>query len=224
MKLHSWGNPTKTLGGSCIQSSVVSQVTHLGTQKKRVQTKIEGHGLISWKGWCSGGFLNKEFWMVIFWYSNVWGLRRLHDSRIGLTTWNNLGKARPKKAQSKQEFFCVEFQAKNMFSNQSLEIHIQIYPTKSKGQSIPTLQHQWTGDGLQSVCFSMALSSMLKYSSYFSRSNGGIITAWSSRMYSHPSTHQDLPFNWSTAGYGGYWEDNNLHPNSWSSSGSVIPT
>lgn len=173
-------------------------------------------------------FLEKDDVLVGFWTKNFgwWpfytrmfgGLRRLHDSRIGLTTGNHgLKKTtseskRPKTAQSKQEFFCVELQAKNMFSNQSVEIQIQIYPTKWKGQSIPTLQHQWTGYDLQSVCFSMALSSMLEYSSYFSRSNGGIITAWSSRMYSHPSTHQDLPFNWSTAGYGGYWEDNNLHP------------
>ena len=160
-------------------------------------------------------WVSERFFGCSFFYTRMFGgLRRLHDSQW-VDDWkpraekDNLGKQTA--AQSKQEFFRVELQAKNMFSNQSLEIQIQIYPTKLKGQYIP-LQHQWTGDDLQSVCFSMALSSTLEYSSYFSRSNGGIITAWSSRMYSHPSTHQDLPFNWSTAGYGGYWEDNNLHP------------
>ena len=132
---------------------------------------------------------------------------RLMIPKLGLTTWNHqrlqfhrmfakrLGPTRPNRNRSS----CVEFQA---FSRWNLEIQIQIYPTKSTDQSIPMLQHEQVM--ILNVLLLHGIFSRVECSSYFCRSNGGMIASWSSRMYSqysHPSTHQ--PFSWPTAGYGG---------------------
>lgn len=214
MKLHSWGNPTNREEGPWQVMHPISSVWKNATKSRWVFVKHKLH--TSWtkqkkrsKHLKVMDFLNDFWWvserflMATFTWV-FWGVAVDETFAMG---WRLESSPRAEKTG----VFCVGFQAKTCFPIKAWKYKFKSIQLNRRVNLSQRGQHQWTGDDLQSVCFSMALSSMLEYSSYFSRSNGGIITAWSSGMYSHPSTHQDLPFSWSTAGYGGYWEDNNLH-------------
>ena len=124
---------------------------------------------------------------------------------------NNLEKARP-KLQSKQWFLCWVpdiFQSKHVLKPRNTNSNLFNY--KSKGQSILTLQHRWTGDNFQRLAspwhhflgWNAPVTSPDPMAEWLLHDLAG----W---IFSHRSTHRDLPFSWSTGGYGGDWENKDL--------------
>ena len=124
MKLHSWGNPTKTWGGAIMHPILGSFTSYTSWKHRKQRNKqLKVVDLILKRMIVLVGFWTKNFGWSFFYTRMFGGLRRLHDSRIGLTTGNHgLKKTtsetkRPKRPNQSRSFLCWAPGKKHVFQS-----------------------------------------------------------------------------------------------------------